>query len=343
MSGSCGPVWRKGNKSGLARLLRLRPSFLLLQPPSAVAVSGPGSVHPDDDFGSFASHRSTADDDEDDFGNFNAAPSAAGGAGPSGSGGAGPSGSGGAFGGGAAGGVGPSGSGGAGPSGSGSGAGAGSSWAGGFAGAAANATAAAGAAGVAGSSSASGLSSAGPSGGAAGASAAATSSSVPASEQASAEVSLLSLPAGELKAAVVRALQPLLLGGLAGDALVPQPPSAQQLAVAWAQLHGGQTARDTDPCRDGDDADAADVGDAAAAMSGIPMPPLPAAAGEGGKLRSYVPQVRWGLGRGARCAVSWPPYIAMGGRGQGCNLSLHTYARRDAATHASFFAIRHGS
>jgi hypothetical protein len=272
-----------------------------------VAVSGPGSVHPDDDFGSFASHRSTADDDEDDFGNFNAAPSAAGGAGPSGSAGAGPSGSGSAFGSGA----GPSGSGGAGPSGSGaggsggaagasgSGSGAASAW-GGFAGAAAQASAAAGAAGAAGMSAASsGLSSAGLSGGAAGAVPAAGSTSsvsVPASEHASAEVSLLSLPAPELKAAVARALQPLLLGGLAGgEALVLQPPSGPQLAAAWAQLQAGgggssrESGRDTDPYRDGGDADA-DGSDAVAALSGIPMPLLPD--GEGGKQRSYVPQVR---------------------------------------------------
>ncbi|GIL64560.1 hypothetical protein Vafri_18456 [Volvox africanus] len=174
------------------------------QPPSAVAVSGPGSVHPDDDFGSFASHRSTADDDEDDFGNFNAAPAAVGPAAVA----SGPSGSGGAIAGGAA----------AGPPGM---------------------VAAAGGSAVMPGAAAAAFSprdasahpyhstqSVGPLPGG--------SLSAPEAGTAN-ETGLLQLPSAELLQAVARALQPLLPAGTPGTS-VPRMPDDHVVSAAWAQL-----------------------------------------------------------------------------------------------------------
>ncbi|GIL75597.1 hypothetical protein Vretimale_15121 [Volvox reticuliferus] len=179
------------------------------QPPSAVAVSGPGSVHPDDDFGSFASHRSTADDDEDDFGNFNAAPAAMGPAAAA----AGPSGSGGAAAGGAA----------AGPAGSVTAAGGGGPMPGA---AAATFSPRDAAAAAAGSYPYHSTQSVGPLPG----------GSVAAPETgAMNEMGLLQFPPAELLQAVARALQPLLPAGTPG-ANVPQIPDDQVVSAAWAQL-----------------------------------------------------------------------------------------------------------
>ncbi|GLI61864.1 hypothetical protein VaNZ11_004372 [Volvox africanus] len=174
------------------------------QPPSAVAVSGPGSVHPDDDFGSFASHRSTADDDEDDFGNFNAAPAAVGPAAVV----SGPSGSGGAVAGGAA------------------------------AGGAGMVATTGGSAVMPGAAAATfsprdtaahpyhSTQSVGPLPG----------GNLAAPEAGIAnETGLLQLPSAELLQAVARALQPLLPAGTPGTS-VPQMPDDQVVSAAWAQL-----------------------------------------------------------------------------------------------------------
>ncbi|GLC73431.1 hypothetical protein PLESTF_001374700 [Pleodorina starrii] len=231
------------------------------QPPSAVAVSGPGSVHPDDDFGSFASHRSTADDDEDDFGNFNAAPAAAG----------------------AAGGAGPSGSGGA--------AAAAATAAAGGSGAAA---AAGGSGGVASAvPGGAGAAAAGLSPRDAAAATAATAgvphpyhstqtvgpvvspasaSTSDAAAAGAAEVAPLQLPPAELRQAVARALQPLLPPGMpVGVGSAPQVlPDEQVVSAAWAQLR-----RHVQQGTLADAAGAGAGGGGIVAHNGVPLPPLP--------------------------------------------------------------------
>ncbi|KXZ47311.1 hypothetical protein GPECTOR_36g36 [Gonium pectorale] len=264
------------------------------QPPSAVAVSGPGSVHPDDDFGSFASHRSNADDDDDDFGNFAAAPAAAGaGSGAAGAA-AGGSGAGAAAGAGVA--AGPSASGpqspAAGPQGGNSGAmgpGAFSS------GAAQAATAAASAAQSPGSSLPS------PRDAAQGASTShpyhSTQSVGPAAQPVgsgdaavahASEASLLHLPPEELRSTVAKALQPLLPPG---SALLPLPGLVQaalpeeQVAAAWAQLRRHVTGTLVDGV--------------VVANTGIPIPSLPGgpeaadAVGQGDGRAGYMPAFKF--------------------------------------------------
>ncbi|EFJ50116.1 hypothetical protein VOLCADRAFT_89179 [Volvox carteri f. nagariensis] len=244
------------------------------QPPSAVAVSGPGSVHPDDDFGSFASHRSTADDDEDDFGNFNAAPAAAAASAVAGTG--------------------------AGPSGSGAAAAAGGGTAG-YSGPAAAVTSGAGTAsgGAAAAFSPRDLAAA----------ATATSgahpyhstqsvgplpgSSVSTTEAAAAtDAGLLQLPPSELRQAVARALQPLLPPATPVVGM-PHIPDEQTVSAAWAQLRRHMQGNATEP---------SGVNGSIVAHNGVPLPslgtavpPTEAASGQDGSAgrNGFVPAVKF--------------------------------------------------